>query len=137
MRGWRKHQLMPRTTAPRFSTVCGEAITKDQLEFKVQFAQDGSNPGLDKFHIHVRCFAAWVLERPEGGPAHLAFFPLLPHFYLQREGQGPSHLDHLTDLPHSHSIAACIQTSPLTAAQARFRFPSMSWWLVRSRPVVW
>jgi hypothetical protein len=45
-------------------TVCGEAITKDQLEFKVQFADDGSNPGLDKFHIHVRCFAAWVLERP-------------------------------------------------------------------------
>ena len=51
-------------------TVCGEAITKDQLEFKVQFAHDGSNPGLDKFHIHVRCFAAWVLERPDGGPAH-------------------------------------------------------------------
>ena len=58
----------PEVGAP--CTVCGAAITKDQLEFKVQFADDGSNPGLDKFHIHVRCFAAWVLERPEGGPAH-------------------------------------------------------------------
>jgi len=29
----------------------------------VKFARDGSNPGLDKFQIHVRCFAAWVFER--------------------------------------------------------------------------
>ena len=24
---------------------------------------DGDNPGLDKFHVHVRCFAAWEFER--------------------------------------------------------------------------
>ena len=23
-----------------------------------QFAHDGDNPGLDKFHVHIRCFAA-------------------------------------------------------------------------------
>jgi len=33
------------------------------LEFEIQFARDGANPGLDNFHIHVRCFAAWEFER--------------------------------------------------------------------------
>jgi len=50
--------------------VCGEAVTKDQLEFEVQFASDGDNPGLDKCHIHVRCFAAWELERRQDGLPH-------------------------------------------------------------------
>ena len=44
-------------------TVCGLPVTKDQLEFEIQFARDGDNPGLDKFHVHIRCFAAWELER--------------------------------------------------------------------------
>jgi hypothetical protein len=47
-------------------TVCGAAVTKDQLEFEVEFAHDGGNPGLDKFHIHIRCFAAWEFERTNG-----------------------------------------------------------------------
>ena len=51
-------------------TVCGEAVTKDQLEFEVQFARDGDNPGLDKFHVHVRCFAAWEFEREQDGRPH-------------------------------------------------------------------
>ena len=50
--------------------VCGEAVTKDHLEFEVQFARDGDNPGLDKFHIHVRCFAAWEFERQRDGRLH-------------------------------------------------------------------
>src|SRR5207245_11257145 len=50
--------------------VCDEPITKDRLEFEVEFDRDGSNPGLDKFHIHVRCFAAWELERRQDGPPH-------------------------------------------------------------------
>jgi hypothetical protein len=33
------------------------------MEFEVQFARDGDNPGLDKFHVHVRGFAAWEFER--------------------------------------------------------------------------
>jgi hypothetical protein len=44
-------------------TVCGMPVTTDELEFEIQFARDGSNPGLDKFHLHVRCFAAWEFER--------------------------------------------------------------------------
>jgi hypothetical protein len=36
------------------------------MEFEIEFAHgegNGNEPGLDKFHIHVRCFAAWELER--------------------------------------------------------------------------
>ncbi len=44
-------------------TVCGRPVTKDELEFEIQFARDGDNPGLDKFHVHIRCFAAWEFER--------------------------------------------------------------------------
>ena len=50
--------------------VCDEPITKGRLEFEVEFARDRDNPGLDKFHIHVRCFAAWELERRQDGPPH-------------------------------------------------------------------
>lgn len=48
-------------------TICGEPVTKDQLEFQVEWAHDGAEPGLDRFHIHVRCFAAWEFERTDGG----------------------------------------------------------------------
>ena len=47
--------------------VCGKPVTKDEMELEVQFARDGANPGLDKFHLHVRCFAAWEFERPKLG----------------------------------------------------------------------
>ncbi len=43
--------------------VCEKPVTKAELELEVQFAHDGSSPGLDKFHIHVRCFAMWEVER--------------------------------------------------------------------------
>ena len=43
--------------------VCGVPVGKDQLEFEIQFARDGDSPGLDKYHVHVRCFAAWEFER--------------------------------------------------------------------------
>ena len=43
--------------------VCGKPVAKTELEFEIQFAHDGSNPGLDKFHVHIRCFAAWEFER--------------------------------------------------------------------------
>jgi hypothetical protein len=33
------------------------------MEFEIQFARDSQEPGLDKYHVHVRCFAAWEFER--------------------------------------------------------------------------
>jgi hypothetical protein len=44
-------------------TICGERIKRDQLEFEIQFAHDGARPELERFHVHVRCFAAWEFER--------------------------------------------------------------------------
>jgi hypothetical protein len=44
-------------------SICDLPVTKDDMEFEIQFARDGDNPGLDKFHVHVRCFAAWEFER--------------------------------------------------------------------------
>jgi hypothetical protein len=40
-------------------------VATNQLEFEIQFAHAGDQPGLDKFHVHVRCFAAWEFERAE------------------------------------------------------------------------
>jgi hypothetical protein len=48
-------------------TVCGLPVTKDEMEFEIQFARDGDNPGLDKYHVHIRCFAAWEFERRHNG----------------------------------------------------------------------
>jgi hypothetical protein len=44
-------------------SICALPVRSDELEFEVQFARDSDNPGLDKFHIHARCFAVWELER--------------------------------------------------------------------------
>jgi hypothetical protein len=43
--------------------VCEQPVTKDEMEFEIEFAHDGTNPGLHKFHVHMRCFAAWEFER--------------------------------------------------------------------------
>ena len=44
-------------------SVCQRPVTKSEMEFEIQFAYDGDSPGIDKYHVHVRCFAAWELER--------------------------------------------------------------------------
>jgi hypothetical protein len=49
--------------------VCDEPVTQQQTEFEIEFAHGGDNPGLDKFHIHIRCFAAWEFERRRGRDA--------------------------------------------------------------------
>ena len=40
--------------------VCQMPISRDQLEVEIEFDRLG---GPDKLHVHIRCFAAWVLER--------------------------------------------------------------------------
>jgi hypothetical protein len=42
--------------------VCTLPVGKGEMEFEVQFEQAGGG-GLDKFHLHRRCFAAWEFER--------------------------------------------------------------------------
>jgi hypothetical protein len=43
--------------------VCQRPVTTNEMEFEIQFAHDGDSPGIDKYHVHVRCFAAWEFER--------------------------------------------------------------------------
>ncbi len=46
--------------------ICELPVGRDELELEIEFAHDGDNPGLDKFHVHIRCFAAWEFERKNG-----------------------------------------------------------------------
>jgi hypothetical protein len=46
--------------------VCGKPVGHDEMEFEIQFARDDGQPGLDKYHVHIRCFAAWEFERDGG-----------------------------------------------------------------------
>jgi len=46
--------------------VCDVPVRPTEMEFEIQFARDGDNPGLDKYHVHIRCFAAWEFERQSG-----------------------------------------------------------------------
>jgi hypothetical protein len=48
-------------------SVCDLPVTADRLEFEIEFARDGDNPGLDKYHVHIRCFAVWEFERGRDG----------------------------------------------------------------------
>jgi len=47
--------------------ICETHVTRQQMEFEIEFARTDP-PGLDKFHVHTRCFAAWELERGANGP---------------------------------------------------------------------
>ena len=47
-------------------SVCELLVSTDQAEIEIEFAHDGSAPGLEKHHVHPRCFAAWDLERTGG-----------------------------------------------------------------------
>jgi hypothetical protein len=57
------HLIAFRSAASRavaaISCACAVAFSE------IQFARNGDNPGLDKFHAHVCCFAAWEFERNE------------------------------------------------------------------------
>jgi hypothetical protein len=44
-------------------SVCDLPVRSDEKELEIEFARNGGNPGIDKFHLHVRCFAAWEFER--------------------------------------------------------------------------
>ncbi len=40
--------------------ICDVPVTASEMEFEIQFALEGA---LDKYHVHIRCFAAWEFER--------------------------------------------------------------------------
>ncbi len=46
--------------------VCDLPITREELELEIEFDRVGVR-GFDMFHIHLRCFSAWELERTKVG----------------------------------------------------------------------
>jgi hypothetical protein len=44
--------------------VCGLMLTPTDMEIEAEFdRRDGPGKGLDGFHAHPRCYAAWEFER--------------------------------------------------------------------------
>ena len=43
--------------------ICGERIRPDHLEYELQFEREGAKLGVEVFRLHLRCFAAWEMER--------------------------------------------------------------------------
>jgi hypothetical protein len=37
------------------------------MELEIEYRRNGATPGLDKYYLHIRCFAVWECEM-----AHLA-----------------------------------------------------------------
>ena len=50
--------------------VCGKPLPREEMEIELEFNRHGATPGLDQYHFHHRCFAAWELERTKSGIAH-------------------------------------------------------------------
>jgi hypothetical protein len=43
--------------------VCGESIERHELELEMEFRQHDDTSIVQSCHAHLRCFAAWELER--------------------------------------------------------------------------
>ena len=67
----RSGQLPSRAPSRRFGgrgngstcPICGEGVTPIQAEIELEFNRHGPEPGLDRYHLHARCFTAWASER--------------------------------------------------------------------------
>lgn len=45
--------------------MCNVSIQRDELELELEFARDNDADTVDKYHVHILCFAAWERERRE------------------------------------------------------------------------
>ncbi len=43
--------------------VCSKPLTRDEMMVELEFHRHGVTPGLGRYHLHHRCFAAWEFER--------------------------------------------------------------------------
>jgi len=43
--------------------VCAQLVRRHDREMQIQFEHASRVPGFDLFQLHLRCFAAWELER--------------------------------------------------------------------------
>jgi hypothetical protein len=47
--------------------VCGKTVPRAEMEVELEFNRPGATPGIDHFHFHQRCYAAWKFERTKVG----------------------------------------------------------------------
>ena len=45
--------------------LCGKPLPREEMEIELEFNQ---RDGLDQYHLHHRCYAAWEFERSPGAP---------------------------------------------------------------------
>jgi hypothetical protein len=50
--------------------ICSAPVRPDEVEYELEFARDGHAPGVDKYHVHIRCMAAWEAERHTSSNGH-------------------------------------------------------------------
>jgi hypothetical protein len=50
-------------------SICSAPVGPDEVEFEIEFDRNGDAPGPSNYHVHLRCFAAWEVERRNLGPA--------------------------------------------------------------------
>ena len=43
--------------------ICRTPVRHGEVEFEIEFARNGDTPGLDRYPLHIHCFAAWEFER--------------------------------------------------------------------------
>ena len=48
--------------------ICGARVTRDEVDFEIEFFRDGRDHGIDRHHVHIRCLAAWETELANGPP---------------------------------------------------------------------
>jgi hypothetical protein len=39
--------------------ICNSPVERHQLEYELEFAGNGDGVGVNKYQVHIRCFAAW------------------------------------------------------------------------------
>jgi hypothetical protein len=51
----------------RLPAVGGEPVAHNQMELEIECNRHGATPGLDRYQLHTKCFAARELERKKSG----------------------------------------------------------------------
>jgi hypothetical protein len=46
-----------------FCAICRTDVERGEPEFEIEFVGHGDDSGTATYHVHIRCFAAWVPER--------------------------------------------------------------------------
>ena len=58
--------------------VCGRRVAREQAELEIEFSRNGMTAGVDRDHLHPRCYAAWEFERTKveaDGPVLVRWSP--------------------------------------------------------------